>query len=288
MNPTQWGAVSSMLTLGGLLGALAAGPFGSRYGRLKALFVTTIFFIIGPVFEAVTPNIAVFAIGRFITGIGVGATVNTVPIYISEIAPPDQKGFFGSLTQVMVNVGILITQLLGFFLSHGQLWRIVLGAGGLIGLIQLGGLFFAVESPKWLADQGKPSQAKKDLRKIRGHEANIEEEVKGWGIEGQEEMEDEEQTLLHNEDRMPEHSGTASKRKEASKEVIGILGVLRHPDHHKAIIAVVMVMLAQQLTGSFHSSVRKVLSLIYFKASIASSCMVLIFYPTYSSLILRY
>jgi hypothetical protein len=33
---------------------------------------------------------------------------------------------------------------------------------------------------------------------------------------------------------------------------LGMLEVIRHPDHYKAVIAVVGVMIAQQLTGMLH------------------------------------
>ncbi|KAF2817137.1 uncharacterized protein BDZ99DRAFT_404568 [Mytilinidion resinicola] len=251
MDPTQWGLIGSIFTLGGLLGALCAGPFSSRYGRLRGMQFTTIFFAIGPIFEAAAPNIGVMAVGRFISGIGAGASVVVVPIYVSEVAPPAEKGFFGSFTQVMVNVGILVAQVLGYFLSRGQYWRIILAAGGVIGALQtLGLLLGGVESPKWLAGQGNPSKAKKILRKIRGDKFDLEEEVSGWGVESSSDMEDEEETLLHNEDHMSHHSDASiSKRDLANKEVLGLLQVVRHPQYHKAAIAVMMVMLAQQLCG---------------------------------------
>ncbi|KAF2087251.1 general substrate transporter [Saccharata proteae CBS 121410] len=249
MKPAEWGLISSIFTLGGLLGALSAGPVAARYGRLKCMHLTTVFFIIGPVFEALAPHIGVLATGRFISGLGAGAAVVVVPIFISEIAPPAEKGFFGSFTQIMCNVGILITQLLGYFLSYGQMWRIVLGAAGVIALGQALGLFLAVESPKWLADQGKPTKAKKILRKLRGHNADIREEVSGWGIESSEELSDEEETLLTNEDHMSHHSGGSTKSRMAAREVLSIFQVIRHPETKKAIIAVMMVMLAQQFTG---------------------------------------
>ncbi|KAK5172447.1 general substrate transporter [Cryomyces antarcticus] len=249
MNPTQFGLVSSIFTLGGLVGALAAGPLSARYGRLPTMHATTVFFAVGPIFEALAPSIAVMTVGRFISGLGAGASVVVVPIYISEIAPPGEKGFFGSFTQVMINFGIFVTQLLGYFLSKGQYWRIILGVGGAIGLVQTAGLFVAVESPKWMADQGKPALAKKTLKRIRGHAANIEEEVVGWGIESQGDMEDEEQTLLDNEDHVSQHGGSSSKTKQARTQVLGFVEVLRSPDTNKAVFAVTMVMVAQQLCG---------------------------------------
>lgn len=182
MDSTQWGLVGSIFTLGGLIGALSAGPVAGRYGRLKSMQLTTIFFALGPVFETMAPNIGVLALGRFISGIGAGASLVVVPIYISEVAPPAEKGFFGSFTQIMVNVGILIAQLLGYFLSKGQYWRIILAFGGIIGLGQSIGLFFAVDSPKWMANQGRLAKAKKTLRKIRGSNSDIEEEFSSWGV----------------------------------------------------------------------------------------------------------
>lgn len=185
MNPTQLGLVSSIFTLGGLIGALGAGPLSARYGRLVSMRITTAFFALGPVGEALAPNIAVMSIGRFLSGVGAGAAVVIVPIYISEIAPPKEKGLFGAFTQVMINFGIFIAQLLGYFLSRGQMWRIILAVAGVIGLVQLAGLTVAIDSPKWVADEGNPSQAKKDLRRIRGHYADIQKEVEGWGVESE-------------------------------------------------------------------------------------------------------
>lgn len=263
MSSPQFGLVSSFFTLGGLMGALSGGPVTTRYGRLRAMLVAAVFATIGPVFEALAPNVGVMTVGRLISGVGAGASTVIVPIYISEVAPPGQKGFFGSFTQVMINVGIFVAQLLGLFLSRGQLWRIILGVGGAIALVQAAGLMLAgQESPKWMADNGRPAKAKRALRKIRGHEANIDEEVSGWGMESERDLEDEEETLLANEDRMHEHpedsndGANESIGQEVSKlgqhikkDTIGVFGVVRHRDYAPAVLAVTMVMVSQQLCG---------------------------------------
>jgi len=64
MNTTQLGLVSSIFTLGGLFGALCAGPVAARYGRLMTMRLTTIFCTLGPVGEALAPNIGTLATGR--------------------------------------------------------------------------------------------------------------------------------------------------------------------------------------------------------------------------------
>jgi MFS family permease len=180
MTLAQLGLVSSIFTLGGLIGALGAATVSATRGRLHAMKLTAIFFIIGPLFEALAPNITVMSIGRFLSGIGAGASVVVVPIYVSEIAPPADRGFFGSFTQIMVNVGIFTTQLLGYMFSYDQMWRVILGAGGAIGIGLAIGLFAAAESPKWLASTGKFKQGSEVLQRIRGLEFDIEEEVQSW------------------------------------------------------------------------------------------------------------
>ena len=183
MNTDQFAVVSSMYTLGGFLGALAAGPLCNKLGRLLTMRLTTIFFIIGPVFESAAPNIGLLAFGRVLSGLGAGAAVVVVPIYISEIAPPKEKGLFGALTQIMVNVGIVTAQLLGYFLSKDGLWRIILAVAGGIGVFQLLALSLVPESPKWLAEHRNPQDARRILRKLRGHKADLDEEVKAWNVD---------------------------------------------------------------------------------------------------------
>lgn len=144
--------------------------------------LTTFFFVVGPCFESLAVNIGLISFGRFLSGVGAGAAIVVAPIYISEIAPPNEKGFFGAFTQVMINFGILITQLLGYFLSRDNMWRIILATAGGIGALQLGGLVFVPESPKWLAEHNKPELARHILRKLRGQRADLEAEVRAWTI----------------------------------------------------------------------------------------------------------
>ena len=236
MSTSQLGAVQSLYTLGGLLGALVAGPLSTKYGRLFAMRLTTVVFILGPIGEAFAPNSSVMSIGRFLSGIGAGAATVVCPIYVAEVSPSSSKGLFGAFTQVMTNLGILIAQVLGFFLSRGSLWRIILGAAGLIGLLQLIGLLFTPETPKWLAEHRYVNHAKRVLRIIRGADADIEGEIREWNTS---EQNGEEESLL----QAP--AGDAPPRQPN----VSIWEVVKSPKYRPSVIAVVAVMVAQQLTG---------------------------------------
>ncbi|KAJ5153476.1 uncharacterized protein N7482_009954 [Penicillium canariense] len=237
MSPSQFGLVSSVYTLGGLAGALLAGPVSTKYGRRIALFATTIFFVLGPVAETLAPAIPVLTLGRFLSGIGSGAAIVVGPIYVSEIAPPASRGFFGAFTQVMTNVGILLTQGLGYFWSHDSFWRLILAVAGMIGFLQFLGLLMVPESPTWLAEHHQVNYARRVLQRIRGHDANIELETQGWRTSG---VPAEEESLLGPSPANPSTQTPAP---------VTILQAVRDPYYRPAIIAVVGVMIAQQFTG---------------------------------------
>jgi|LauGreDrversion4_2_1035121.scaffolds.fasta_scaffold47200_2 MFS family permease len=61
----------------------------------------------------ISKNFIVICIGRFFTGVAVGAFTVFCPRFINEIAPTEIKGMLGSMNQVMCTLGIFTTALLG-------------------------------------------------------------------------------------------------------------------------------------------------------------------------------
>ena len=245
MTPVQIGLVSSIYTIGGLIGALPAGQITAKYGRLLPMRVNTFISLLGSIAEAFAPSIPVMAIGRFISGLAAGSSTVIVPLYISEIAPSGQKGFFGAFTQISTNTGIFITQLIGYFLSHGQFWRVILACAGMISMGQLVALMFAVESPVWAAENGMKPQAKEILRRIRGEEPDLTQEVES-ARGGGEESRDEGQTLL-----TPTNDPNDQYVKHL--EPVGFFELVTTKQYLPAVIAVIATMMAQQLCGKLPS-----------------------------------
>lgn len=246
MSPAEFGLVQSIFTLGGLIGALSAGPLSSNRGRLLTMRLNTIPITLGPIIAAFAPNVAAMSIGRLFSGVGAGAALVVVPIYISEIAPVERKGFYGSFTQIMTNVGIFVTQLIGYWLSHDSAWRVILGIAGLIGLLQAVQLFFAVESPKWLAERGRNKEARDVLRRLRGTEDGIDEEIKSWGASGAKSADNDEPTERQG---LLSHDNTEAQNDSKQNSDLSFLQVFKNPRYRPAIFAILLVMASQQLTG---------------------------------------
>ncbi|KAH8671681.1 major facilitator superfamily domain-containing protein [Xylariales sp. PMI_506] len=258
MDAAAFAVVSSIFTLGGLIGALAAGPLSSARGRLFAMRATSALFLLGSAVETLAASIPVLAAGRLLTGIGAGASTVIVPLYISEVAPPRERGLFGFMTQISINVGILGTQTMGYFLSYGSAWRWILGAGVIAGAAHIIGLLLVPESPAWLAANRSVTKARATLQRIRGRGYDIEEEVAAWGGDSAAAVViPEEEGLLSRADAgdlvVQPPSRRESNASKAGKgnggQHMGFLQVLRDPDTRPAIIAVVGIMFSQQLCG---------------------------------------
>jgi sugar porter (SP) family MFS transporter len=244
MSEAEFAFLSSMFVVGGFLGAIVSGPVSTSYGRLLSMRITSFFFVLGSGLEMLAGDVPVMSIGRLLSGIGAGASTVIVPLYISEIAPPKERGLFGTMTQVTINVGILITQTLGYYLSRGSLWRIILAVGAGIGFVQGIGLFFVPESPAWLAAHKDPQRAVGILQRIRGRDNSIDDEIQDWDMKPAEE---EEGLLCHD----PGHRPLSRITSEASASIqhVGFFGVIRDPLYRPAIIAVIGIMFAQQFCG---------------------------------------
>lgn len=246
MNEAAYATVSSMFTLGGFFGALCAGPLSSRYGRRPSMRLAALFYIAGSLIATFSPVAPLMSFGRFVSGIAAGSSTVIVPLYISEIAPPDEKGLFGSMTQVSINVGILAAQTLGYFLSHGAAWRWILAVGACIGAVQGLGSIIIAESPAWLASHNLP-KAKRTLQRIRAKGYDITAEVDSWGAGEQPIAEPTEEARLL--DYQNDEAPVAAPSKPEYARHIGFFDVIRDPQFRPGIIAVVGVMCAQQACG---------------------------------------
>jgi len=167
--------VVSVVLVGAAIAALSGGRLADSFGRRAMLLVTALIFIAGALICAAAPSLNVLVIGRLIVGLGIGLATSTVPIYISEVSPPQTRGWQVSLFQLAITVGILAAYLVDYALSGSGAWRWMLGLAVIPGATLGLGMIRMPESPRWLAEHGESQRAREVLRRIRGSE-NIDSE----------------------------------------------------------------------------------------------------------------
>ncbi|KAG0319991.1 hypothetical protein BG000_003722, partial [Podila horticola] len=171
-----WGFAVGSFCLGALAGGLSGGTIQNLYGRLRTMFIANVFFILGALLLGLTYHQAQFIVGRIIIGFGCGLGGVVAPTYVGEISTIKGRGTMGTMFQLLIVIGILVSNLLGLGLSNPPLWRLLLAINGLPALLQLFLLPSLVESPRYLVSKNRLEEARRSLQKLRGHDADIEDE----------------------------------------------------------------------------------------------------------------
>ncbi|MFC7339857.1 MFS transporter [Saccharopolyspora griseoalba] len=160
ITPGQAGALGSYALVGVLVGALTAGTFGDLIGRRRMMLINLAWFSVGMGATALTQDVTAFGIGRFFTGIGVGALVATVGPLVAEFAEPGRRNRLNAVVYSGVPAGGVLAGLLALVLDDLVGWRGLFWIGALpIVLVLPLALVKLPESPKWLASRGRIAEA---------------------------------------------------------------------------------------------------------------------------------
>jgi putative MFS transporter len=156
----------SLTFLGMMIGSLATGFLGDRFGRRFTYQTNLMVFGIASLGAALAPNMMVLIAFRFVMGLGLGAENVVGYSTLTEFAPPASRGKMQGLMAVFVVSGLPVAGLIGLFLIPAMGWRAMFVLGG-IGAI---GVWYArkslPESPRWLESVGRHQDAEAILSKI--------------------------------------------------------------------------------------------------------------------------
>ncbi|KAH8884374.1 putative MFS monosaccharide transporter [Thozetella sp. PMI_491] len=166
------GAVVAVYIAGEAVGALIQTFIGDRLGRIRFMQLMCVIVTIGTTIQTASVSIGMFLAGRALAGLAVGGMVATVPIYLSEISPPQHRGLIGGISGCGISFGTMMSNWVGFacsFASYGSLqWRLPLGVQIPWGVILFTGLAtFMPNSPRQLIRSGKVEAARIEFIKIR-------------------------------------------------------------------------------------------------------------------------
>ncbi|KAJ6796929.1 putative sugar carrier protein C [Iris pallida] len=162
---------TSSLYLAALVASFFASAVTRAFGRKYSMLGGGLTFLVGAAINGLARNVAMLIIGRILLGIGVGFANQSVPVYLSEMAPARLRGMLNIGFQLMITIGILAANLINYGTSkmkNGEGWRVSLGLAGVPACIITIGALFLPDTPNSLIERGHPAKAQEMLRKIRG------------------------------------------------------------------------------------------------------------------------
>ncbi|SPO06149.1 related to quinate transport protein [Cephalotrichum gorgonifer] len=176
---TKKGWLTAILELGAWLGTLLSGFLAETLSRKYGIIVACLVFLLGVVVQATAVQAGPSAIlgGRFVTGMGVGSLAMIVPIYNSEVAPPEVRGALVATQQLAITFGIMISFWIGYgtnFIGGTErgeqsdaAWLVPICIQIVPCLVLLGGMVFMPFSPRWLVHHHREDEAREILASLR-------------------------------------------------------------------------------------------------------------------------
>lgn len=166
------GAVVAVYIAGEAAGALTQTFLGDRLGRIGFMKLMCVAVTAGTIVQTASVNMGMFLAGRVMAGYAVGGMVGTVPIYLSEIAAPYQRGLIGGISGCGIAFGTMLSNWVGFACGYAPYgatqWRLPLGIQIPWGVVMFVGLStFMPDSPRQLIRSGKPERARQEFARIR-------------------------------------------------------------------------------------------------------------------------
>jgi len=157
-NTGYWGSLLQALFLFGWGASMIWGPIADRFGRVKALMWTILFYSVFTFMCGVVMNVYQLAVLRVLCGIGLGGEQPMGGTFVAEEWPEDRRKMGAGYMHTGYYFGFFLAALANYFIGANFGWRWMFVLGGtpalLVGWIQSG-----VHEPKtWqeTAKQAKP------------------------------------------------------------------------------------------------------------------------------------
>ncbi|WP_404352582.1 MFS transporter [Phycicoccus jejuensis] len=182
MSAADVGLAGTVYLVGQVVGAVLFGRLTDSWGRKRLFTLTLALYLVAAAAAGLAPNMTLFLVFRFISGMGIGGEYSAVNSAVDELIP----GRFRGRVDLAINGTYWAGAAIGAFASTILLdtdrfgqdvgWRIAFFIGPVLGL----GIIYLrrhiPESPRWMVTHGRTEQAEKVV-------GDLEDEVRAAGKE---------------------------------------------------------------------------------------------------------
>ena len=177
----NWITTSAIVTgtlIGGMIGALGAGPVADKIGRRPCHLIGSSLLLFGGIIFTFAPSLWVIIAGRFVSGVGIGIITNLANLIIVEMAPAEKRGSLSTIPYFFQFIGTMTPFLVGYLIvlvlpkdSIQLAWRLMAASGVIVSLVDATAAFALLpESPRWLLFHSKTLEGLALMEKIYGRD----------------------------------------------------------------------------------------------------------------------
>lgn len=191
-----------------------------KWGRRASHILLSLFYMSGWTIIGFAGNIYFILLGRFITGFCQGWLGPLGPVFVGEISSPAYRGIFLAGLSLCIASGVFMSHLFGTFMHWSH-------ASFLCGLFPFFGciiLYFAPESPMWLASKNQIDKCMQSFEWYRGTSPAMKNEL--------------DKLLLAQNDKV-----------EAKSKMKTLTTNIKKPEFWKPLCIMIIFFILTQLTG---------------------------------------
>lgn len=188
LSSSEQELVVSSTVAAAIAGSLASGEVQRRLwlGRRGSILAGGFWFVAGTALMVIAWDLATLTGGRTLVGLAVGMVSHSVPLYISECAPPNLRGRLNTANNVCITLGQTAASVVCCVIARSRTpegWRYMFGIGAVPAVCMVIGFLFLPESPRYILlcgqDDDHMSKAKGVLQRLRGNTspAKVSEEL---------------------------------------------------------------------------------------------------------------
>ncbi|ABK05374.1 sugar transporter [Arthrobacter sp. FB24] len=172
------GFAVAVALVGCAAGAFLAGKVADKYGRIPAMKLGAILFLVSAAGTGFAFGVWDLIFWRLVGGLGIGLASVIAPAYISEISPRHVRGRLASLQQLAITTGIFAALLSDALFANSaggadqplwlglEAWRWMFLAGAVPAVVYGWIAYTLPESPRFLVFKGKEDEARKVFQTI--------------------------------------------------------------------------------------------------------------------------
>ncbi|KAJ5918807.1 hypothetical protein N7454_009951 [Penicillium verhagenii] len=162
LNPNILGLLIAATSLGAFISFVPASYFADILGRKSCVCIGSLLVIVASLVQAAVNSHWAFFGCRVLAGVGVGTAQTAAPLLATEIAHPRHRQTATALYNAAWSVGSIASAaitLATLYMNGVWSWKIPCMLQAVFPLMQLIGLCFVPESPRWLVSKGRKDEA---------------------------------------------------------------------------------------------------------------------------------
>lgn len=170
-NAHKLGILINMYNIGSIVSFLVTPHVADRFGRRPTIMLGCVLMIVGAMLTAFSTGYNMYMGGRFVLGFGNSFSQMCSPMLLTEICHPQHRGPLTAVYNCLWNLGSLVVSVVGWGTASIQghwSWRSITFIQAVPSMLQLVGIWWIPESPRFLVSKDKSEQALAILAKHHG------------------------------------------------------------------------------------------------------------------------